>query len=1208
MRLRSILFAAFLPFSIFFSNIVWGQVPSTVPVDGIRELGVPNVVLTGATVVVEPGVVRDNCSIVIRDAKIVDLGTTITIPTGALVIDLQGKTIYPGFIESYSEAEFPAQALDQGSPYWNAQIGPERAMGLVYKADPEKLAKFRKAGFTSILVAPASGIVRGTSCIVATLDEKASSAMQKSKAADHVRLTVARRFSPGGGAGGVEQRYPNSPMGAVALARQTFLDAQWYRAAWQAYRAQPNLPQPELNSSLDALREWRESLRPTMFDAGNEQYAMRADQFAREFGLPAVIRGSGREYRMLDEMRRLGRAMIIPVNFPKPPDVSSSAVADDVTLGDMMHWELAPENPARLIHAGIKIAFTTDGLNDPSEWLEHVRTAIDRGLDRDAALAALTTQPAKTFGIDDQVGTIQVGKWASFVVADGNLWDRKTKIVETWVQGKRFSWQDTPMTEWSGNWSISLAENQDLPTSLTLHFDSGSKVGGTLRVPDADDKNQGGGDNSESVGDSESSAAEPNDAATTKETELHQHEADPQSTEASSDPSPSDVKSSEDAAESSKAAAPAPPDTASPQEGQPPMPELQEGKAGEASPAPSKAPSDASAKSAEPEKREARLESVRTQDLRLSAQFAVKKLIASKEGMAQLSGSQLSDGDARKLVGSIVWPDGSTSPFIATAMAETPEKQADAPEKQDAVQQQPSQADRPAAGNDRPMTRGRGRGGPPGARGPAEVASDASSSNGEKDTKASKILSQPNYPFGEFGRLGLPAQSEWVHVRGATIWTCSDAGIIDNGELLVHRGVIKAIGKSLEVPDGALTIDAHGMHLSPGLIDCHSHMATDGGVNESGQAVTAEVRIGDFIDAEDISIYRQLAGGLTCANILHGSANPIGGQNQVIKLRWGGNYHDLKFREAPAGIKFALGENVTRANSSGGEGPVRYPRSRMGVDELYRDRFEAAREYDRAHKEWSQHAQGLPPRRDLELEALAEILRGERWIHCHSYRQDEILAFLRMLEDFGVTIGSLQHILEGYKVADVLAKHGATASSFSDWWAYKMEVYDAIPYNGALLHNAGVIVSFNSDDAELARHMNHEAAKAVKYGGVPPEEALKFVTLNPAKQLRIDSMVGSLEVGKHADFVLWSGSPLSVMSRCEQTWIDGRKFFDREEDLQVRKAVAELRSQLTQKILASGSEMARPGERPFDPSAEWPRHDEFCHHHHDDDREEHEHE
>jgi N-acetylglucosamine-6-phosphate deacetylase len=262
----------------------------------------------------------------------------------------------------------------------------------------------------------------------------------------------------------------------------------------------------------------------------------------------------------------------------------------------------------------------------------------------------------------------------------------------------------------------------------------------------------------------------------------------------------------------------------------------------------------------------------------------------------------------------------------------------------------------------------------------------------------------------------------------------------------------------------------------------------------------------------------------------------------------------------------------------------------MGVEQIIRDAFHAAADYRRDWDAWQEDRRGLPPRRDLELEAIAEILRGERWIHCHSYRQDEILALLRTLEEFSITIGSLQHILEGYKVAPEIAAHGAMASSFSDWWAYKFEV----PFNGALMHEAGIVVSFNSDDHELGRHLNHEAAKAVKYGGVPDEEALKFVTLNPAKQLRIDEHTGSVEPGKHADLVVWSGSPLSLFSRCEQTWIDGRRYFDLDEDERERKRVAELRAALIQAVLGSGEEMAKPGEEEIDEADLWPREDLFC--------------
>jgi N-acetylglucosamine-6-phosphate deacetylase len=454
-----------------------------------------------------------------------------------------------------------------------------------------------------------------------------------------------------------------------------------------------------------------------------------------------------------------------------------------------------------------------------------------------------------------------------------------------------------------------------------------------------------------------------------------------------------------------------------------------------------------------------------------------------------------------------------------------------------------------------------------------------------------------NYPLGAFGRESAPEQPQAVLFQNATVWTCGEAGVLENASVLIGGGKILAVGRELEIPRGAVVIDAQGRHIAPGIIDCHSHMATDGGINEATQAITSEVRIGDFIDATDINIYRQLAGGVTSANILHGSANPIGGQNQVIKLRWGALPEQMKFAQAPAGIKFALGENVKQSNW-GSEFTTRYPQSRMGVEQIIRDAFQRAKQYRQDQEAWQKDHRGTPPRTDLELEAIAEILEGKRWIHCHSYRQDEILALLRALEDFHIQIGTLQHILEGYKVADAMARHGAMGSSFSDWWAYKFEVFDAIPYNGALMHRASIIVSFNSDDAELARHLNQEAAKAVKYGGVPPEEALKFVTLNPARQLRVDEHVGSLEVGKDADLVMWNGPPLSNFSRPEQTWVDGRKYFDRAEDLEAREQADKMRAELIQKVLRSGESM-RDADKPDDESQvlyrlHWPRKDIYC--------------
>lgn len=488
---------------------------------------------------------------------------------------------------------------------------------------------------------------------------------------------------------------------------------------------------------------------------------------------------------------------------------------------------------------------------------------------------------------------------------------------------------------------------------------------------------------------------------------------------------------------------------------------------------------------------------------------------------------------------------------------------------------------------------------------PHEVDDSEEPETKQEETEDNQSGSDPlgeivvNFPLGAFGVVEPVAAPAAVLFRGGTVWTCDDQGVMEKADVLVVDGKISQVGSSIEPPDGCQVIDVRGKHISPGLIDCHSHMATDGGVNESGQAVTAEVRIGDFIDNSDINIYRQLAGGLTTSNILHGSANPIGGQNQVIKLRWGDSMDAMKLAGAPGGIKFALGENVKRSNRDGR--PTRYPSSRMGVEQIMRDRLLAARDYVRRHQDdQAGTLNGLPPRRDLELDALAEILSGDRWIHCHSYRQDEIVTLLDLLDRFDVTIGSLQHILEGYKVADRMRRHGATASAFSDWWAYKFEVYDAIADNGAIMHDQGIVVSFNSDSAELARHLNTEAAKAVKYGGVSPEEALKFVTLNPAKQLRIDDRVGSITPGKDADLVVWSDAPLSTLSRCEQTWVDGRPMFSLQRDRELRQRDARWRAMLIGRILDKDFPADSSHSDEVDEEDRWLRYDEFCgHDHHD---------
>ncbi len=423
-------------------------------------------------------------------------------------------------------------------------------------------------------------------------------------------------------------------------------------------------------------------------------------------------------------------------------------------------------------------------------------------------------------------------------------------------------------------------------------------------------------------------------------------------------------------------------------------------------------------------------------------------------------------------------------------------------------------------------------------------------------------------------------------IRNATVWTCGPLGILTNAQVMVSGGKILGVGEFRpDAATNAFVVDAAGGAVTPGIIDCHSHTAILGNVNEAGLPSTAMVRIGDVVNSETENLHQQLAGGVTAVNLLHGSANPIGGQNCVIKLREGDSPGQLIFSNAPPGIKFALGENVKQSNW-GEKFNTRFPQSRMGVPTFIANRFTAAQQYLVAGETFRARG-GLPPRRDLELEAIGEIIRGQRLIHCHSYRQDEILAFLRTMESFGVKVASLQHGLEAYKVADEIAAHGAGVSTFSDWWAYKFEVYDAIPYNGSLLRERGVTVSFNSDSSDLARRLYLEAAKAVKYGGTPEEEALKFVTLNPAKQLHIDKFVGSLEPGKDADFALWSKSPLDSGTQCLQTWIDGKKYFDRaleaERTARLQKERADLIAKAKQiaKLSGGGDDAKDDGGKAF---------------------------
>ncbi len=470
---------------------------------------------------------------------------------------------------------------------------------------------------------------------------------------------------------------------------------------------------------------------------------------------------------------------------------------------------------------------------------------------------------------------------------------------------------------------------------------------------------------------------------------------------------------------------------------------------------------------------------------------------------------------------------------------------------------------------------------------------EAKKENGEKrkENETAEVIGDVIYPFTAYGSKERP-KAETVLIKNATLWTCEADGKIENGQLLIHQGKIVAVGKTVDASKypGARIIDAQGRHVTPGIIDEHSHIAL-ASVNEGEQACSAEVEEARVVWPEDIDIYRQLSGGVTCAQLLHGSANPIGGQSALVKMHWGGNADDMVVDNAPGFIKFALGENVKQSNwyNDG----TRFPQTRMGVEQLYYDHFIRAREYGIANvlaleeaglkgvtRQNSSLAIVNSPRVDLEMKTLWEILQKQRFVTCHSYVQSEINMLMHVADSMNFTLNTFTHILEGYKVADKMKAHGAGASSFSDWWAYKYEVKDAIPHNGALLHEQGITVAFNSDDAEMARRLNQEAAKAVKYGGVKEEDALKFVTLNPAKLLRIDKRTGSLAAGKDADVVIWTDHPLSIYAKAEKTFVDGICYFDSERDAALRTDINNERARIIQKMLnakGAGEPVRTPG-------------------------------
>jgi len=999
-----------LVFSLALPGLAGSQ---TTPVEGLRD-NTPGVhALVNGRVVVAPGRVLEGATVVIRDGIIEAVGANVRPPGDAQVWDLEGRTLYAGFIDPYARVGMPGGAAQpargafgggRGAPppepapteevrgpmHWNPQVRANVDAADVFTPDDEASAALRAQGFGAAMVVPRQGMFRGQTAAVSLGSGAASHRVLRSGIAHSLTLQSDRSLGRG---------YPTSAMGVVALVRQTLYDVDWYGRAQAAYLGHPQgQERPETNASLAALGPALKGGIPLLFEVHSPDELFRTMGFCDEFSVTPWIRGSGYEYQILDVMGNLNAPLILPVAFPAAPSVDGPDAALDVSLAELRHWYLAPENPARLMDAGIEFALTTDGLRNPDQFLPNVREAVNRGLSADAALAAMTTTPARLLGLQQTYGALEAGKVANVVVVDGDLFADDAVIRDVWVDGQRFEVEPEPQVDARGRWALTVP-GQGFQGDLTLSG-TPARLNGTI-------------------------------AAHGTETDL----------------------------------------------------------------------------------RSAALND-ETRELTLSFDAAPME----QDGIVRFWGTVAGD----ELFGWGELPDGSHINWrgerTGSAMA---------------------------ASDSGPSGQGSG------ARG--------NRSSRSRSQAAPALQLPPLRPAMAFGRERIPDQPENVLVRNATIWTEGPQGVLRNADLLVRRGTIVEVGQNLTAPSGAVVIDATGQHVTPGLVDPHVHSAIDGGTNETGGAIVPEVRIEDVLTMDDPWAYRQLAGGLTTAHILHGSANPIGGQNATMKMRWGSLPKDLIFQAAPVTIKFALGENVKRSEG-------RYPDTRMGTEEIIRDSFKAALDYRRAWEAWEETGEGIPPRKDLRMEALLDILDGKLPIHAHGYRADEILMLMKLADEFGLKIQVFIHAVEGYKVADDLREYGAAAMVWTDWGSFKVESYDATTYNAEILREAGVFTTLHSDDSQLSSRMNWEAGKLLK-SGISAEDALAMVTLIPATVLEVQDRIGSLEAGKDADFVIWSGDPLSTSTIAQQTWVDGRRYFDIDEDREARQEVERERALLIQRVL-----------------------------------------
>jgi imidazolonepropionase-like amidohydrolase len=961
----------------------------TFPVNGTTNKNHTSYAFINAKIVVDADEKIENGVLLIKDGIVVAVGEKVVVPKGSVVYDLKGKSIYPSLIDAYTNYGMPElknlsrgfgpqlESNVKGAYGWNQAIKADMEANKLFVADSKSADELRKMGFGTVFSFQKDGIVKGTGSVVSLADGKENELIINDKAA------AIYSFDKGTST----QEYPASLMGAIALLRQTYLDADWYKK---------DKTKKEYNISLEAFNNFQNL--PQIFETTDKLNAIRADKIGDEFKVNYIIKGSGNEYQRLDDIKATNCKFIIPLNFPAAYDVEDVYDAENVSLTELKHWEMAPANAFAMEKYVIPFAFTTADLKDKKDFWKNLRKAIAYGLTEKQALKSLTTTPAEMLNLSDKLGKLKNGMLANFIITSGNLFDEKNIIYENWIQGNQYKINDYNTIDARGNYLFTYADKGvcQLKIEGELGQLKGVVVIDTIKTP----------------------------------------------------------------------------------------------------------------------------ASVLVIGNSVTISFSPKDV----QGLIRLSGNI--HAEPLKLNGKGQMPDGRWIEWSATYNSAIIE----------AIKKDSTKKEIPQIG-------------------------------------------QVIYPFCAYGKKrddrnwfdkivnDFKTRYDAILIKHVTVWTNEAEGVLKNQDVYISEGHIVRIADEINAPKLAYAkvIDGTGKHLTAGIIDEHSHIALMS-VNEGTQASSAEVRMGDVINSEDINIYRQLSGGVTSAQLLHGSANPIGGQSAIIKLRWGKSFEEMKFEKADGFIKFALGENVKQSNW-GDFNSIRFPQSRMGVEQVYYDYFIRAKEYDVKQKQAALSKAAPVFRRDLELETIAEILNKKRFITCHSYVQSEINMLMHVGDSMRFQVNTFTHILEGYKVADKMKMRGIGASTFADWWAYKMEVRDAIPYNASLLNQMGVVTAINSDDAEMGRRLNQEAAKSIKYGGTSEEDALKMVTLNPAKLLHIDNRVGSIKVGKDADVVLWSDNPLSIYAKAEKTIIDGQIYFDNEEDLKLRLEIQKERARIFQKML-----------------------------------------